>query len=127
MKKFLLLALLPLFAACARHQPTETFEPGPDCPKLYALLPENYIIDLTAGSRISLNPAFYEFVVFCSPDEAIKMREKGIKQGVLDGGQRWVVYELEGNPAELAAWCHETALCLKNGAVVQDWIKEKED
>lgn len=125
-KKIFLLLLLPFFAACARHHDGEVFLPGSECPKLYVLLPENYIIDLAAGSRVSLNPAFHEFIVFCSPEEAMRMREKGIRQGLLQSNQRWVVYELEGNPAELASWRHGTTLCLKNSALVQDWIKEGE-
>lgn len=127
MKKFFLLLLLPLFVACAKQPEVETFNPGSNCPRLYVLLPENYIIDLAAGSRVYLNPAFHEFIVFCSPEEAANAREKGVRQGLLADRQRWLVYELEGIPMELASICHEKALCLKNRAVVADWIKEDGD
>lgn len=126
MKTILVLWFITLVCACGRMPPQAPALPAPECVKLYVLLPANYIIDLEAGSELFLNPSVHEFIVFCKPEDAKTARELAVSQKLLPQSSRWVVYELEGEPAEIAAACHDSALCLRTSAKVIDWISDDE-
>lgn len=124
MKIIAIISLFLLVAGCAGKQRAAESTFPAACERLYVLLPENYVIDLAAGSTITLNSSAHEFVVFCSPAEASAARKKALAEGILSGKNNWLIFALAGEPSELAMRCHENGLCLRNSANVEDWVRE---
>lgn len=124
MKRILLLCLFSFICGCAATREPSHIMDGGECPSLYVILPENYIIELAAQSEVLINPLHYEFVVFCTPGEAFEARKRGLAQGILGADKGWAVYRLAGEPREMAEVCHKKALCLKETATVEDWIED---
>lgn len=111
--RIFLLALMLLCAACARHAPPAQA----DCPALYTILPDNFIIDVAAGSQVMLNPAADKFPLFCSPAEAKKALAKG------DLPKNWRVYSLEGSFADIGGIADNGQYMLAAPALVKDWVE----
>lgn len=117
MRKFYPLLLCSLLIACASRENIEIEIPQ-DCPGAYAILPGNFIIDLESDSEVRLNPAIYQFELFCRPEMAkSKLDEMHAPRG------DWAIYELEGNFVELATPCGKNQMCLNQPAKVKDWIQ----
>lgn len=113
------LLLLTLCAGCSAANPTPP--PLPDnCQTAYVMLPGDYIIDLAAGARVELNPAFHSFLLFCSP----RMAMDALKEENAPGMADWRVFELEMPFEELATPCGYQQWCLGKPAVVADWVAE---
>lgn len=108
----LVLALALACGACARRAPVPE-----DCPRLYALLPGNFIVDVAAGAHVTLNPAAGEFALFCSPAGAAKALEAAKLPG------DWRVYSLKGNFAEIAETAEDGQIRLAAPAEVEDWVE----
>lgn len=124
MKKFLFLVLLCFLYGCAGKtgQESGAAVPPPDCPKLFVILPGNYIIDVAAGSEVILNPDFHEFAAFCDAKNAFDALELAKKENRLPAGEDWRVYTLAGNGAELVKQCNGDNLCLGQQATVEGWL-----
>lgn len=88
----------------------------------YVILPGNYIIDVAAGSEVTLNPDIGEFVIFSSPDTAQKALRAELATGRLAPGD-WRVYSLAGDFASLARPCGSGRHCLAVPAIVADWVE----
>lgn len=112
--RFLCLFIFLAFCAsgCAQNAPTQT-----DCPKVYIILPDNFIIDLVAGADVIVNPAIQEFALFCSSAQAREVLQKS-------GLDNWRVYSLKGDFTELAEPVpgHDQIYRLAVPAQVEDWI-----
>lgn len=124
--KYFIILLVTLLAACGKgaHTDEEIFVAPQDCENVYVILPANYIIDLTAGSEIYLNPSRQEFQIFCRQDHAKKALELAKKEGRIPKNSDWRLYILEGPMAELGKYCHEGEICLDSIAKVTDWVEE---
>lgn len=93
-----LLYSLPLaLALCACAPKTEVPAPMPESRETYVILPANFIIDLAAGAKARLNPAFQEFIIYPSLAEAREALEK-----TPENKEDWKIYLLDGSFAELA-------------------------
>ncbi|MBD5607864.1 MAG: hypothetical protein HDQ93_03315 [Desulfovibrio sp.] len=107
----LALALL----ACAPK--TEAPAPIPESRETYVILPANFIIDLAAGAKARLNPAFQEFIIYPSVAEASEALER-----IPGNKDDWKIYLLDGTFAELAEPTAEGyRLALPARAI--DWIE----
>lgn len=109
----LALALFSLCACAAKEQP----QPGAECQEMFVLLPDNYIIDLAAGSRVVIDPALREFALFCEPSEAKMALARQNPPG------NWRVYKLAGNPVEYAERRANGNRILGKPAEVADWVE----
>lgn len=100
MKIFLAFCLTLLCFACAGREQTEVVGGPENCPVLYVLAPENYVIDLAADANVVLDPAWHSFVLYCSPKEAAKALDALAAAGRLQKDQ-WRIYNLEGTYEDL--------------------------
>lgn len=92
-----------------------------DCPVLYVLAPANYIIELAADSRVILDPAWHEFVLYCSSAAARKAQDEMVKLGAVRPGE-WRVFILEGSYEELAK-IENGCMILASPARLQTWLE----
>lgn len=110
------LALLPLLllCACAAKQAPQ-YRPG----RLYVILPDNYVIDLAAGSQVIIDPAAQEFALFSSSGHAAKALAAAAPG--LPGS--WAVFEIAGDPAEIARARGSGEYVLIKPAQVIEWVE----
>lgn len=125
--RFFIILFSVLLAACGKSVTPDdaVFVAPQDCENVYVILPANYIIDLTAGSEIYLNPSRQEFQIFCKQDHAKKALELARKEERIPKKSDWRLYILEGTMAELGKYCHEGEICLDAIAKVYDWVEEQ--
>lgn len=109
-RALLLSAVLFLSSCAAKNAPSE------DCEPLFTLLPANFIIDLAAGSEVSVDPAVQEFPLFCSSEKAFA----AMGEYKLPGD--WRVYMLEGSFAEKGSVKSDGSRVLTRPATVLDWV-----
>lgn len=102
-----------LLNACAARQTAFL----PDCHEAYVILPANYIIDITAGSRVYVNPSVQEFALFCTPQAAREAYQAANPEG------DWRIYRLEGEFADLAKPHGKHEYALAESAAVVDWVE----
>lgn len=107
------LLLLALCACAAKQAPRELPT------RLYVILPDNYIIDLAAGSQVTIDPAVQEFALFSSPRKAADALAEAAPG--LPGA--WAVFEVNGNPAEIARPRGAGEYVLTRPVQVLDWIE----
>lgn len=118
-------ALLTLdCAGCASQRATvettaESVVPVENCPVLYVLAPENYIIDLAANARVRLDPAWHEFELYCSHAEAGAALDADAARGIKLPDQ-WRIYTLDGNAGELVRYENGRRV-LKAPATLSGW------
>ena len=113
----ILSCLLAPLAGCA----AKVVDSTPPSGTAYVVLPANFIIDLAAGAKARLNPAFQEFIIYPSQEEA----REALEDLGAEGGD-WRIYILEGNFADLAepkgrAW----RLAVSARAV--DWLPDSSE
>lgn len=109
------LALLPLLLLCAcaaKQMPQES--PS----RLFVILPDNYVIDLAAGSEVIIDPAAQEFALF--PSVAAAAKALAAAQN-LPGS--WGVFEISGDPAEIARPHGSGEYVLVKPAQVLEWVE----
>lgn len=106
------LALICLLCACCACSRTP-----PGCDTLYVILPDNYIVDVAAGSQVVLDPSSQDFAVFCSPKNAQAALEAADPYG------DWRVYSLEGEYEDLAQDVGGGQYLLRRPAKVNDWVE----
>lgn len=116
--------LTPGFAGCASQRATveagtEIAAPVENCPVLYVLAPDNYIIDLAANARVMLDPAWHEFGLYCSHAEAGAALEADAARGV-KLPEQWRIYTLDGNADELVRYENGRRV-LKAPATLSGW------
>ncbi len=114
MRILLLLLLLIWTGGCASRQPQE--EPKEDCAGAFVILPGNFIIDLAAGATVLVDPSVQDFALFCTPAQA----QEALAHVQPPGD--WRVYELAGDPAELAKPQANGPYLLSRPAQVKDWL-----
>ena len=83
MKRALLLCLMALLCACAHKSPApepqpEKVYPGPTgpCFNVYTYAPANFIVDVSAGSEVELDPVVHEFLYACRCTAGFKKRDE---------------------------------------------------
>lgn len=124
--KFFIILFAALVTACGKSAAPDgaVFVAPEDCENVYVILPANYIIDLTAGSEIYLNPSRQEFQIFCKQDHAKNALELAKKEERIPKNSDWRLYTLEGSMAELGKYCHEGEICLDAIVKVSDWVED---
>lgn len=114
MRLFALILLFALCACAARQEPQPVA-----CGQMYVILPDNFVIDLAAGSTVVLDPAMQEFAVFCGREKALEALGR-LAPG-LPGN--WRVYTLKGEFAEIAKPVGREEFALARPAEVADWVE----
>lgn len=112
MRWFALLPLVVLCACAAKQMPQEP--PA----RLFVILPDNYVIDLAAGSEIIIDPSAQEFALFPSAAAAAKALATAEN---LPGS--WGVFEIAGDPAEIARPRGSGEYVLIKAAQVREWVE----
>lgn len=110
------LALLPLLVLCAcaaKQVPQEM--PA----RLFVILPDNYVIDLAAGSQVIIDPSAQEFALFPTSGAAAKALAAAAPN--LPGS--WGVFEIADNPAEIARPRGSGEYVLIKPAQVLEWVE----
>lgn len=122
--KILLFLLLSILAACAHDtgENSPVLAPRADCPSPLVVLPDNYIIELAAGSIVELNPARQRFALFCTVEEAREALNADLAAGRIEGEGRWRIYSLNGDYGQLAIPCGDGQACLGVPATVLEWV-----
>lgn len=125
MKHIALFFLFCVMAACARNEKLESAAPMqmPKCETPYVVLPDNFIIDLAAGSEVALNPARQQFALFCTASEAREALSADVGSGRLDPRGQWRVYILDGKFGDMAVPCGDGQFCLATPATLRDWVE----
>ncbi len=121
-------AVLTLLSGCAAKEP-EHADTTPQvssaaCPRLYTWAPGFLVVNVAAGSEVTLNPAVRDFPVFCSPAEADRQLVTLVSAGLLPRGD-WVIYELDGG-IELARQPAPGRLLLNRPARLASWLSDRE-
>ncbi len=120
------LTLCAMFAGCAAATPdpepseTAALESSPLCRKLYTYAPGFLMVDVTAGSHVTLNPGLRDFPVFCTAQQAYDYLVDAIATGRVPHGD-WLVYSLNGG-LELARETSPGNLLLARPARLTDWF-----
>lgn len=125
MTKAFALILLFALAACSHGGDAKNavVTARPDCPHPLVALPDNFIIDLAAGSVVTLNPARRRFALFCSAKEAREALAADLAANRIEGEEdRWRVYSLKGTYEELARPCGNGQFCLGEPAELLEWV-----
>ena len=122
--KFFSLFLLVLLCACTPGggEKSASMAPRTDCFSPLVVLPDNFIIELAAGSIVELNPARQQFALFCTVEEAREAIRADLAAGRIEGEGRWRIYSLNGDYEQLARPCGEGQSCLAVPATVQEWV-----
>lgn len=94
------------------------------CDRLYTYAPGFLIMDLAAGSDVSLNPGLREFPVFCSAAEAQRHLVTMVSMDRLPRGD-WAVYALNGG-GELACARSPDQYVLAKPASLAEWIPDRD-
>ena len=117
---FLMLAL----CACSKGlgENSSSVSPRADCPSPLVVLPDNYIIELAAGSIVELNPARQQFALFCTVEEAREAMRADLAAGRIEGEGRWRIYSLNGDYEQLARPCGDGQICLAAPTTVLEWV-----
>lgn len=121
---FLLCFLSAMINACSHSTGESVSELAPkkNCPAALVVLPDNYIIELAAGSIVELNPAIQQFALFCTVEEAKEALNADLAAGRIQGEGRWRIYSLNGDYEQLAVPCGEGQVCLGVPATVLEWV-----
>lgn len=122
--KILIVSLLLSLCACAHNleDTAQTLGSRPDCPSPLVVLPDNYIVELAAGSIVELNPARQQFALFCTVDEAKEALAADLEAKRIEGAGHWRVYSLNGSYEELARPCGDGQVCLGVPTTVLEWV-----
>lgn len=123
--KILLFFLLLLFISACSHGGGESSSALPvrtACPSPLVVLPDNYMIELAAGSIVELNPARQQFALFCTVEEARAALNADLVAGKIQGEGRWRIFSLNGDYEDLARPCGEGQACLAVPATVLEWV-----
>ncbi len=123
------LMLCAMLAGCATATPNPEpaemapLESSPLCPKLYTYAPGFLMVDVTAGSHVTLNPGLRDFPVFCTAQQAYDYLVDAIATGRVPHGD-WLVYSLNGG-LELARETSPGNLLLARPARLTDWFSRR--
>lgn len=117
MLRFLLLSLL--LAGCAQPQPSPDPQIPLECQDAFVILPDNFVIDLAAGSTVRLDPGAQEFALFCTPEKADQALRKTAPH--LPGG--WRVYRLRESLQEVGRPAGREEFILARPAELEDWVE----
>lgn len=122
--KILLVLLLGTLCACSQGpgEKSSSLSPRTDCPSPLVVLPDNYIIELAAGSIVELNPARQQFALFCTVEEAREAMRADLAAGRIEGEGHWRIYSLNGDYGQLARPCGDGQICLAVPATVLEWV-----
>lgn len=130
MKRLILVFLMSLLCACAHkaavpEQQPEKVYPGPSepCNSVYTYAPGNFIVDVSAGSEVALDPVVQEFPIFCSPAAARQGLNKAVSDGKIPGGD-WKIYRLQGTYNEIGKAVGPGRYILGRPTLMADWVKE---
>lgn len=123
--KILLGCLALLCCSCTNSAKMDNIAPSikpraENCTQLYVLAPENYIVDLAADANVILDPAWHEFIIYCSPSEAKSALNS--LAGKLRPEQ-WRIYSLEGTADELVRF-EDGRRILACPAKLAGWVAE---
>lgn len=130
MKRALLLCLMALLCACAHKsqapepQPEKVY-PGPTgpCSNVYTYAPANFIVDVSAGSEVELDPVVHEFPIFCTPADARQALKNGMREGKVPGGD-WKIYRLKGGYDEKGRAVGPGKYVLARPTLMVDWVQD---
>ncbi len=118
-----LLLIILLCVSCAKVKEVPTPAPSqetlPDCHEAWVYAPANYIIELGAGAIVTLDPARWDFPLFCSANEAGLALDAEIAAQRLPQGN-WALYRLDGDYSALARIRDKQVLLLTK-ARLMDW------
>ncbi len=122
------LTLCAMLAGCAAAEsgpePAKTaLAPSPACPRLYTYAPGFLMVDVAAGSHVTLNPGLRRFPVFCSADQAYAYLVGAVSSGLVPRGD-WLIYSLSGG-LELARQESADMMILARPARLTDWFPER--
>lgn len=106
------ITLALLLSACAPKQNSQV-----ECRQVYVILPDNFVIDLAAGSTVTLDPAMQEFALFCNQEEALTALETVAPK--LPGG--WRIYTLKEEFSEIGKRRGQEEYILIKPAQLADW------
>lgn len=119
---YLIVFCISILACAPKHNASSPKFPPDNCQSIYVLLPGNFVIDLAAESEIILDPAWHEFIVYCTPQDAIQALKHAYKDKQIPEESDWRVYVLNEQIEEIGTPCHEDDLCLQKPATVKDWL-----
>ena len=130
MKRARLLCLMALLCACAHKsqapepQPEQVY-PGPTgpCSNVYTYAPANFIVDVSAGSEVELDPVVHEFPIFCTPADARQALKNGRREGKVPGGD-WKIYRLKGGYDEIGRAVGPGKYVLARPTLMVDWVQD---
>lgn len=123
--KYLLLFLGFFLSACshASDAGSPALVSRPDCPSPLVVLPDNYVVELAAGSIVELNPGRQQFALFCTVDEAKAALASDLADGTVRGAGRWKIYSVNGTYNQLARPCGNGQVCLGTPTTLLEWIE----
>ncbi|MBQ7617997.1 MAG: hypothetical protein IJS50_03905 [Desulfovibrio sp.] len=118
MKKFLIIPLILLLAACGSKKPDfeETSPPSSEeasektspqtemsstCSEAWILGPSHLLVELAAGNEVFLDPSQHDFPLYCSENEAQAKAQSLLAQGKIKP-ESVVLYKLKGDGESLA-------------------------
>lgn len=123
MKRLLFILLFCLGACSHGTEESPVVVAGRSCPSPLVVLPDNYVVELAAGSIVELNPARQQFALFCTVEEAREALQADIAAQRIDGEEgRWRIYSLNGTYEQLARPCGNGQACLGQPATVLEWV-----
>lgn len=112
--RWLVFLLMALTCACAAKQAPQEMPA-----RLYVILPDNYVIDLAAGSNVVIDPAAQEFALFATPAQAASALAAAAPG--LSGS--WGIFEIGGDPADVARPQSSGEYELIKPVQVREWVE----
>lgn len=109
---------------CASQQQPASFSgPSEACETVYVYAPGNFLVDLAAGARVSLDPSVRQFPIFCSAKAARTAVNAAVQRKELPAGD-WQIYSLNGGYQDLGTAIAPTTYVLAKPADMAEWIPD---
>lgn len=102
---------------------TPPARPQVPCDEVFVYAPGNFVVDLAAGSVVSLDPSVATFPVFCSAADARAAVDRKVSKGELPAGN-WRIYRLKGTFSEIGTATGPEEFRLARRADMADWVQE---